>query len=193
MSSDLGRDFPSELADRCSFSQNDIVEIDKQKLLKIKMLALDVDGILTDCRIWYDGQGQWRRFFSIRDGAGIKRLIDHGYQLAIITGSQSEDIRERAKSLKIHYFFEGALDKVPSFQKLIEQSKLKPEEIAYMGDDYFDIPLLKDVGFSATAPEAMPEVIDVVDYVCQRPGGNGAVREVCDLIFQFGALTGEQQ
>lgn len=193
MSRDFSREFPLELADRFSFSQNDIVEIDKQKIQKIKMLALDVDGILTDCRIWYDGQGQWRRFFSIRDGAGIKRLIDHGYQLAIITGSQSEDIRERAKSLKIHYLFEGALDKVPSFQKLIEQSKLKPAEIAYMGDDYFDIPLLEKVGFSATVPEAMAEVISVVDYVCRRPGGNGAVREVCDLIFKYGALTGEQQ
>lgn len=162
-------------------------------LSQVKMLVLDVDGVMTDTRVFWaptgPDQGQWVRFFSIRDGAGIKRLQVAGYKIAIITGSTSEDIRQRAKSLKIDFFFEGALDKQPAFEKLQNDSGLKPTEMAYMGDDYFDVPILKEVAFAATVPDAMEEALEICDYITKRPAGAGAVREVCDLIFKYGAFS----
>ena len=156
------------------------------------MLVLDVDGILTDCRVWMDSNGQWKRIYSVRDGVGIKALIEAGYKVAIITGSMAEDVRARAKMLGIQYFFEGALDKNPSFVELQKQSGLRPNEMAYMGDDVFDIPLLKQVQFAATVPDAMEDVLDVVQYVTRRPAGNGAVREVCDYILKYGFFSSKE-
>ncbi len=156
------------------------------------MLVLDVDGILTDCRLWLDTNGDWKRAFCIRDGVGIKRLIEAGYTLAVITGSEAVDIRARVKMLGIHHLFEGKLDKLPSFQALLNQTGLTPAEVAYMGDDIFDIPILREVGFAATVPEAIEEVLTVAEYVSKRAGGNGAVREVCDLIYLYGSLAKER-
>lgn len=153
------------------------------------MLVLDVDGVLTDTRLWFDGK-EWRRFFSIRDGVGIKRLIDSGYKTAVITGSKAEDIRARVKSLGIHYFYEGALDKGPSFLQLQQESGIAPHEMAYIGDDIFDIPMIQEAAFGATVPEAVDEVLEIADYVTRRPGGCGAVREVCDYIYKHGAFAG---
>ena len=157
------------------------------RLRRIKLLLLDVDGVLTDCRVFLDSSGEWRRFFSIRDGYGIKRLIEGGYQVGIITGSKAQDIQERAKTLKLQYFIEGTLDKKPAFEKILVQAGLKADEVAFMGDDDFDLPVLREAGFAATVPEAMEEVIENAHYVSTRPGGNGAVRELCELILKFGA------
>lgn len=156
------------------------------KLSRIKLLLLDVDGILTDCRIFMDPNGEWRRFFSIRDGYGIKLLLDNGYQVGIITASKSKDIAERAKMLKLTYFYEGSLDKEPAYKSILEQSGFTPEQVAYMGDDLFDLPVLTQVGFSATVSDAMEQVKNSVHYIARRPAGNGAVREVCDLIRSAG-------
>jgi len=160
-----------------------------EKIKNVKMLVLDVDGVLTDCRIWLDSNGEWKRFFSIRDGVGIKRLVESGYKIAIITGSKSEDIRARVKNLGMHYLYEGHSDKMPAFLELQKESGLSPAEMAYIGDDYFDIPLLQAVAFGATVPEAVEEVMEVARYITKRPGGNGAVREVCDLIYKHGAFS----
>lgn len=152
------------------------------------MLVLDVDGVLTDTRMWFDGK-EWRRFYSVRDGVGIKRIMEAGYKVAVITGSKAEDIRARVKSLGIHFLFEGALDKEPSFLQLQKESGIRPDEMAYVGDDIFDIPLLQAVAFGATVPEAVDEVLEIADYVTRRPGGCGAVREVCDYIYKYGAFS----
>jgi 3-deoxy-D-manno-octulosonate 8-phosphate phosphatase (KDO 8-P phosphatase) len=169
--------------------ENNIVDVDKRaKLAKVKMLVLDVDGVLTDTRLWFDGK-EWRRFFSIRDGVGIKRIMEAGYQVAVITGSKAEDIRARVKALGINYLYEGAADKVPSFMKLQEESGIDATEMAYVGDDIFDVPLLTEVAFGATVPEAVEEVFEVAHYVTRRPGGCGAVREVCDYIYKYGAFS----
>ncbi len=166
-------------------------QLQVSKLSKIKMLILDVDGVLTDCRVFLDSNGDWKRQYSIRDGYGIKRLIEAGYKTAVITGSKAKDIEARVQALGVDYFYEGSLDKLPAFEELQRKSGLKPEEMAYMGDDLFDIPILEKVGFAATVPEAMEDVMKCVDYVSQRPGGNGAVREVCDFIFKYGAFRQE--
>jgi 3-deoxy-D-manno-octulosonate 8-phosphate phosphatase (KDO 8-P phosphatase) len=160
------------------------------KIKPIKMLLLDVDGILTDCRIFLDHHNEWRRQFSIRDGYGIKMLLDSGYKVGIITASKSQDIAERAQALGLSYFFEGSLDKVPAYKTSLKESGLQDYEVAYMGDDLFDKPLLEKVGFAATVQDAMEEVIEVVDYIAKRPAGNGAVREVSDLIRKYGAFSG---
>lgn len=157
------------------------------------MLALDVDGILTDCRIFMDSSGEWRRFFSIRDGYGIIRLQEMGYKTAIITASKAQDIKERAKTLKIDHFHHGNFDKITEFTELLRASGLKAEEVAYMGDDVFDIPVLKEAGFAATVPEAMEEVFPAVQYTTQRAGGNGAVREVCEMIIKYGAFSAKTE
>ncbi|MCS6838583.1 MAG: HAD hydrolase family protein [Bdellovibrionaceae bacterium] len=161
----------------------------EKKLSQIKLLLLDVDGILTDCRVFMDSSGQWRRLFSIRDGYGIRMLIEAGYQVGFITASKAQDIEERAKVLEIHYFSHGSLDKLPAFEKILAEAGLKEQEVAYMGDDLFDLPVLKRVGFSATVSDAIDSVVRAVDYIATRPAGNGAVREVCDLILKYGALS----
>lgn len=167
------------------------ISVNIEKLKSIKMLVLDVDGILTDCKLWMDSNGQWKRIYSIRDGVGIKALIESGYKVGIITGSKAEDVRARAQMLGIQYFFEGALDKIPSFSELQKNSGLQPFEMAYMGDDVFDIPVLKQVQFAATVPDAMDEVLNEVHYVTKRPAGNGAVREVCDYILKYGYFSNQ--
>lgn len=163
------------------------LEIDR--LRSVRMLVLDVDGVLTDGRIWLDADNEWRRFFSIRDGMGIKLLREHGYRIAVITASRAEDIRQRVKNLKIDFFYENAHDKEPAFAELQSASGLKPSEMAYVGDDLPDLPLLKQVGFAATVPEAVQPVKEAVHYVTRAPGGSGGVREVCDLIQRYGALA----
>ncbi|MEY4617111.1 MAG: hypothetical protein RJB66_2071 [Pseudomonadota bacterium] len=160
-----------------------------RKLNKIKLLIFDVDGVLTDSRIFLDSDGEWKRFFSIRDGVGIKEMQKLGYQTAIITGSKSKDIAARAKSLGITYFYEGFLDKEPAFVQLQKESQINPSEMAYIGDDIYDIPLLKEVGFSATVPEAVAEVKAIVDFITERPGGLGAAREVCDQVIKHGYFS----
>jgi 3-deoxy-D-manno-octulosonate 8-phosphate phosphatase (KDO 8-P phosphatase) len=165
------------------------VAIDYEKLKNIKILVLDVDGVLTDCRLWMDSNGEWKRFFSVRDGVGIKRLSESGYKIAAITGSTSKDIQARVKNLGFDFFYEGKMDKVPAFKDLQQQSGFSPSEMAYVGDEYFDIPMIEAVAFGATVPEAVSEVLAVADYVTERPGGNGAVREICDLIYKYGAFS----
>lgn len=159
-----------------------------KKLNQIRMLILDVDGVMTDGLIFMNEEGQWRRNFFIRDGAGIKKMIDSGYLISVITGSKSDDIRQRVKNLGIHYFYEGALNKIPAFENLIEVSKLKEAQMAYMGDDYFDIPILKRVGFSTAPRDAHADVLKSVDYISTFAGGRGAVREICDAILTNGSL-----
>jgi 3-deoxy-D-manno-octulosonate 8-phosphate phosphatase (KDO 8-P phosphatase) len=163
----------------------------KQKLKLVRIVLFDVDGILTNCQVFMDSNGEWRRFFSIRDGYGMKLLMEQGYQVGIITASKAKDIYERAKVLELNYIFEGSLDKITTFNQLVEQEKISPLEVAYMGDDLFDLPVLKAVGFSATVKDAVPEVLKEVDYIAERPAGFGAAREICDLVRYYGAFSSE--
>lgn len=167
------------------------MEANKEKISKIKMLVMDVDGILTDSRIILDSSLGWKRFFSVRDGIGIKQLQHHGYKTAVITGANSDDVRKRMEGLKIDYFFENKLDKGPAFEELKKVSGFSDEEISYIGDDIYDIPLLRLCGFSATVPEAVEDVINECDYITNRGGGYGAVRDLCHLILKYGYFSKE--
>lgn len=159
-----------------------------ERLKKIRMLILDVDGVMTDCRVFMDADGEWRRFFSIRDGYGIARLKDAGFKIAVITGSKARDIQERVRHLKIDFFYEGHLEKLPCLEELAQTSGLGFDQMAYMGDDEFDIPILEKVGFAATVADAMESALTKSHYVAKRPAGNGAVREVCELLIKHSNL-----
>lgn len=160
--------------------------MDYSLLKNIKMLVLDVDGVLTDGLIWLDSNNQWKRFFCIRDGVGIKLLKSQGYKIGVITGGHSEDVTTRVKFLGVDFFYDGKTDKTEPFADLLEKSGLKASEVLYMGDEVYDVPLLEKAGFAATVPGAIDEAKAVAQYVTQAQGGGGAVREVCDMLSRYG-------
>ncbi|RYZ71980.1 MAG: hypothetical protein EOP09_03875 [Proteobacteria bacterium] len=154
----------------------------QNRLSKIRLLLLDVDGVLTDGRIfWIEGQG-WTRQFHIKDGYGLKLLMKSGVDVGIISGGESHDVKKRAEFLKIQHVFLGDEDKIKALQKIIVATGLKSDEIAFIGDELFDMPVLEAVGFSATVPHAVDEVKEVVNYITESEGGFGAVREIADAI-----------
>lgn len=155
---------------------------------KIKCLAVDVDGVLTDGTIFLGEGGEWRRSFFIRDGLGLLQVAERGYKTAFITTSSSEDIRERAKKLKIHYSYEGAHDKNRAFDELLKQGGFKAEEIAYIGDDVIDLPIFERCGVAIAPSDAHLIVRKKAHIITTAHGGRGAVREICDELLLKGPL-----
>lgn len=156
------------------------------KSANIKLLLLDVDGILTDGRIIYGSGNQEFKAFDVKDGHGLKLLQRAGIAVGIITGRESDVVARRAKELEIEYLYQGAKDKLIPYREILQRSGLHDEQIAYAGDDLIDLPILKRVGFSVTVADALDEVKARVDHVTTRPGGRGAVRELCDLLLRSG-------
>ncbi|MDP2854941.1 MAG: HAD-IIIA family hydrolase [Smithellaceae bacterium] len=152
------------------------------KLKKIKMLVLDVDGVMTDGSIIMDSDGREMKNFNVRDGHGLVMIQRHGMQVAILTGRTSAVVDHRARDLKITEVYQGALNKKEIFAQILKKNNLTPETIAYMGDDIVDIPVLKMVGFSVAVADALELVKKTVDYVTVNRGGQGAVREICEML-----------
>jgi 3-deoxy-D-manno-octulosonate 8-phosphate phosphatase (KDO 8-P phosphatase) len=152
------------------------------KLKKIKMLVLDVDGVMTDGSIIMDSDGREMKNFNVRDGHGLVMIQRHGIQVAILTGRTSAVVDHRARDLKITEVYQGALNKKEIFAQILEKNNLTPETIAYMGDDIVDIPVLKLVGFSVAVADALDLVKKTVDYATVNRGGQGAVREICEML-----------
>lgn len=160
----------------------------QERLRRIKLLALDVDGVMTDGSIqWFEGQG-WTRKFHVSDGYGMKRLMDAGIPVAVISAGQSRDLKERIQLLKIPHAYLGSEDKLSQLEDLLKVTGLAAQEVAYCGDDLFDIPVLERVGFAATVPHATEPVKRAVHYVTRREGGQGAVRELTDAIREIQGL-----
>lgn len=155
-----------------------------EQLGKIRLLLLDVDGVMTDGRIIYDDRGGETKAFDVKDGHGIKLLQRAGIRVGIITGRQSAVVDRRAQELGIDLVYQGAKDKLAPFREILHKTGLKAEEVAYVGDDLPDLPVLRRVGFAATVADAMNEVKPHVHYVASRAGGRGAVREICDLLLK---------
>jgi 3-deoxy-D-manno-octulosonate 8-phosphate phosphatase (KDO 8-P phosphatase) len=155
-----------------------------EKLRKIKMLILDVDGVMTDGRIIMDESGRETKHFDVRDGHGLKMLQRYGIKVVLLTGRQSEVVSHRARDLGIKEVYQKVFNKKEIFEKILKKNKLAPEEAAFIGDDIIDVPVLKSVGFSAAVDDAMDVVKKAVDYVTKNKGGRGAIREVCELIMQ---------
>ena len=156
----------------------------KEKLKGIKLLILDVDGVMTDGRIVIDNEGRETKNFDVRDGHGIKILQRYGIKVAILTGRQSKVVEYRAKDLEIGDVYQGAFNKKEVFGIILEKHKLSASAVAFMGDDIVDIPVLKSVGFSAAVADAIDVVKKSVDYITRNKGGHGAVRELCEMILQ---------
>lgn len=153
-------------------------------LARIKLLLLDVDGVMTDGRITYDSEGTETKSFDVKDGHGIKLLQRAGVQVGIITGRQSEIVDRRAKELGIEIVYQGAKNKDLPFKEILKKLGLEPEEVAYVGDDIVDLPVMRQVGFAATVADAMDDVKPYAHMITTRRGGRGAVREICDFLLK---------
>lgn len=160
--------------------------INTETLSKIRMLVCDLDGVFTDGRIWLDSNGHWKRMFYVRDGVGIKRLQKAGYLTAIITMSDAEDVRRRAAYLGVDHFYDKVLEKETSYTDLLAKTKLKANQTAYIGDDLPDVPILQKCGWSISVPNGSDEVKKIAHYVTKSPGGQGAIREVCEILLKYG-------
>lgn len=160
-----------------------------ERLRAVRLLVLDVDGVLTDGHLYWSDSGAWSQRFSVRDGYGIKLLQQAGVEVAILSGGDIRSARARAESLHIRHAWFGVTDKVAAFDALARQLDLAPAQAAFIGDELIDIPLIRHVGFGATVPDAVDEVCEAACYVTRRPGGDGAVREVCDLIRRHAPVT----
>jgi 3-deoxy-D-manno-octulosonate 8-phosphate phosphatase (KDO 8-P phosphatase) len=155
-----------------------------KKAGQVKLLVLDVDGILSNGQIIYDANGVETKAFSVQDGVGIKSLARYGILTAIITGRSSPMVNQRAAEMGINYVIQGRDDKLIALNELLATLELSAADCAYMGDDLPDIKAMQTVGFAATVPNAHAEVISRSAMVTTRAGGYGAVREVCDLILK---------
>lgn len=153
-----------------------------ERAAAVRALVLDVDGVLTDGRLYFDNQGNELKAFSTRDGLGMRAVQSQGVLLALITGRQSEIVARRAANLGIEHVFQGRNDKLDAFNELLAATGLEEAEICYAGDDWVDIPVLDRVGLAVTVPDADSVVKGHVHWITPRAGGHGAVRDVCDLI-----------
>jgi len=153
-------------------------------LADIEMLALDVDGVLTDGTLIINSDGSESKFFNTLDGHGIRMWRRAGLKVALISGRASGPTQRRAEQLEIEYVFEDCHYKLPVIKELVEKLDLSPENVAYVGDDLPDLPVIRYVGFGVAVANAVDEVKRYADYVTTRPGGSGAVREVIEYILR---------
>jgi len=153
-----------------------------KRIQTIRLIAFDVDGILTDGGLYLTDSGEEFKRFNSLDGHGLKMLKASGVELALITGRTSRCVELRAKNLGITRLYQGVEDKWGAMQKLLAEVKLAPEAAAFMGDDVVDLPVMRRVGLSITVPNSPQVVRDHAHYLTQREGGHGAVRETCELI-----------
>jgi len=158
----------------------------KEKLEKIKIVLSDNDGVLTDTGVYYSAKGEEFKRFSIRDGMGIERLRKYaGVETIIITGEESGSVKSRAEKLKIKEYYLGVKKKEDLFVEIMKKNNVTKDEIAFVGDDSNDVELMKLVGFKATPSDGMSFIKEMADYICENKGGNGAFREVAELIIAF--------
>lgn len=156
----------------------------QHKLKRIKLLICDVDGVLTDGTIIYNDNGSETKIFNVRDGLGIRLLMEAGIAFYIVTGRRSGALYSRCKNLGIDHIFDGVKDKAAVFDRILDQSGLAGSDVACIGDDLPDLPLMKKVGLSIAVGDAHEMVIKHADMVTSAVGGKGAVREVCEAILK---------
>jgi 3-deoxy-D-manno-octulosonate 8-phosphate phosphatase (KDO 8-P phosphatase) len=160
---------------------------------KIRLAAFDVDGTLTDGRLWYSESGHETKVFHVHDGLGLKRLQANGVQVAIISARISHPVALRAEELDITHVYQGHGDKRDCLQQILEALNLQPEEAAFVGDDLPDIPPMRVAGLAVAVANAHPWVVEQAHWQTRLAGGQGAVREVCDLILHAQGKTAAEQ
>jgi 3-deoxy-D-manno-octulosonate 8-phosphate phosphatase (KDO 8-P phosphatase) len=169
-------DYPSEVMERAQ---------------AIRLLILDVDGVLTDGSLYFDAKGEALKVFNVRDGHGIKMLQRAGIEVAFLSGRRSDAAYHRAKELGINRFHEGLRDKVAIMEEIMAAMNIGAAAVAAIGDDLVDLPHLRRVGLAVAVADAAPEVKAAAHWVTTLPGGKAAVREVCDLLLKAQGKWGE--
>ncbi len=155
-----------------------------EKAKRLKLLILDVDGVLTDGKLFFDNEGNEYKAFHARDGHGIKLLRQTGVEVAVISGRKSNSVALRMKNLGIEHVYQGHENKIAAFHEIIQKMAILPEQAAHVGDDLLDLPVMIRVGLAIAVNDANFAVKQRADWCTALPGGCGAVREVCDLIMQ---------
>ena len=148
----------------------------------IRLLILDVDGVLSDGLIYMGNNGEELKAFNVRDGYGIRCALTSGIEVAIITGRKAKLVEDRCVTLGITHLYQGQSDKLTAFNDLLAKLDVAPQDVAYVGDDLIDWPVMAEVGLSIAVADAHPLLLPRADYVTKIKGGRGAVREVCDLL-----------
>lgn len=162
-----------------------------EKAKNIKILLLDVDGVLTDGTLLYSSSGEESKSFHTQDGFGLRLLQEAGLEAGLITARKSEAVVRRAEELKLRHVYQASANKLLAFQEILRISNCRPFEIAYMGDDWLDLTLFSKVGLAMAPANAVQAVKVAAHYVTTRPGGSGAVREACDLLLEGRGLLAE--
>jgi len=159
-----------------------IIAVEKAK--KLKLLILDVDGVLTDGKLFFDNQGNEYKSFHARDGHGIKLLRQTGVEVAVISGRKSNSVALRMKNLGIEHVYQGYENKQAAFYEILKKTGITPEQAAHVGDDLLDLPVMTRAGLAIAVADANFAVKQRADWCTTLAGGHGAVREVCDFIMQ---------
>ncbi|CAG0911650.1 unnamed protein product [Cyprideis torosa] len=163
-----------------------------EKARDIQLVIFDVDGVLTDGSLFMGDDGQEYKAFNSRDGHGIRMLQESGVQTAIITGRQSQVVLHRAKDLGIEHVLQGYRDKRPAFQELLKRTGFEPANIAYVGDDVVDLPVMSQVGLPIAVADAEEFVKHQAQWITPRNGGRGAARDVCEFLMQARGVLDEK-
>lgn len=156
----------------------------EERAEKIKLLILDVDGILTDGRIIYDSKGRDLKLFDVHDGLGVYILRRMGIKTILITAKASKAIKPRARDMQVDKVYGSIVPKTKAYNKILSDYKLEDEQVCFMGDDLLDIGILKRVGLPISVPDACEEAKELSAYITEKRGGRGAVREVAELILK---------
>ena len=160
---------------------------------EVRLLILDVDGVLTDGGLQFDNRGEEYKTFNSLDGHGIRMLLDNAIEVAVITGRESKIVSHRMNDLGVRHIYQGCRDKLSAFEELLQTTGLKPELAAYVGDDLPDLPIMQRVGLAIAVNNAHVFVKQHCDWVTTLPGGKGAVREVTDLILESQSVLEARQ
>jgi 3-deoxy-D-manno-octulosonate 8-phosphate phosphatase (KDO 8-P phosphatase) len=159
-------------------------DVIRDKARRVKLLIVDIDGVMTDGRIIYSIYGDELKFFDVQDGFGISLLRRAGIKSVIITAKKSRIVKLRARDMKVAKAYQGHMDKLKPFAKALRKFRVIPEEVCFIGDDLIDIPILKRVGLAVAVPNAVDDVKEHAHLITRKTGGRGAVREVCDMILK---------
>lgn len=156
----------------------------REKAENVQVLILDVDGVLTDGSIVIDDRGVESNFFNEKDGHGLKLLMRAQIQVVLLSGRESAAVRHRASELGISKVYQNIHDKIEAYQDIMKENGVKDQQVGYVGDDLVDLPVLKRAGFSAVVADAVSEIKPFADYVTEKEGGRGAVREIVEFILK---------
>jgi len=159
----------------------------------VRLLVLDVDGVLTDGRLYFSGRGEDLKCFHVRDGAGIVQVLRAGLQIAVISGRQSRAVEQRMSELGVTWVRQGVQDKLAALHELLDILGLGPQAVASVGDDTPDLPLFETARLAVAVADAHPSVKARAHFITQATGGQGAVREVCDLLLESQLLRAQRR